>query len=254
MRLYPSDRPCKHSSRKDRVKEIRQNRRPGLPARSADDDPLGCAVVDASREVARRPMAPALALLGPWLALALIAAFRDGGSSDTGLTIAAVGAILACALALLLAAIGRLELPRPTGAGLVALAGLGLWCAVALASISWSLSPADSWQDGIHVACAAAALAGGMWIGALLVARPRPPASSSRRSRSPSRSTRSRSARSAASSSPPRSRGCASRSATRTRWRRSSCRAFPRHSCSGADGALSHAQEAPRVSPCSPSP
>ena len=113
-------------------------------------------------------MVPALALLGPWLALALIAAFRDGGSSDTGLTIAAVGAILACALALLLAAIGRLELPRPTGAGLVALAGLGLWCAVALASISWSLSPADSWQDGIHVACAAAALAGGMWIGALL--------------------------------------------------------------------------------------
>ena len=113
-------------------------------------------------------MVPALALLGPWLALALIAAFRDGGSSDTGLTIAAVGAILACALALLLAAIGRLELPRPTGAGLVALAGLGVWCAVALASISWSLSPADSWQDGIHVACAAAALAGGMWIGALL--------------------------------------------------------------------------------------
>jgi hypothetical protein len=124
--------------------------------------------VDASREVARRPKVPALALLGPWLALALVAAFRDGGSSDTGLTIAAVGAILACALALLLAATGRLELPRPTGAGLVALAGLGLWCAVALASIAWSLSPADSWQDGIHVACAVAALAGGMWIGALL--------------------------------------------------------------------------------------
>jgi hypothetical protein len=124
--------------------------------------------VDASREVARRPKVPALALLGPWLALALVAAFRDGGSSDTGLTIAAVGAILACAFALLLAATGRLELPRPTGAGLIALAGLGLWCAVALASIAWSLSPADSWQDGIHVACAAAALAGGMWIGALL--------------------------------------------------------------------------------------
>ena len=80
-------------------------------------------------------MVPALALLGPWVALALVAAFRDGGSSDTGLTIAAVGAILASALALLLAAIGRLELPRPTGAGLAALAGLGLWCAVALASI-----------------------------------------------------------------------------------------------------------------------
>ncbi len=124
--------------------------------------------MDASREVARRPKAPALALLGPWLVLALVAAFRDGGSSDTGLTIAAVGAILACTLALLLAAIGRLELPRPTGAGLVALAGLGLWCAVSLASIAWSLSPAASWQDGIHVACAAAALAGGMWIGALL--------------------------------------------------------------------------------------
>ena len=115
--------------------------------------------MDASREVARRPKVPALALLGPWLALALVAAFRDGGSSDTGLTIAAVGAILACALALLLAATGRIELPRPTGAGLVALAGLGLWCAVAFASIAWSLSPADSWQDGIHVACAAAALA-----------------------------------------------------------------------------------------------
>ncbi len=124
--------------------------------------------MDASREVARRPKVPALALLGPWLALALVAAFRDGGSSDTGLTIAAVGAVLACALALLLAAAGRLELPRPSGAGLVALAGLGLWCAVAFASIAWSLSPADSWQDGIHVACAAAALAGGMWIGALL--------------------------------------------------------------------------------------
>jgi O-Antigen ligase len=124
--------------------------------------------VDARREAARRPSAPALALLAPWLLLTLFTAFRDGGSSDMGLAIAAVGAIVACFVALLLAASGRLELPRPSGAALVALAGLGLWCAVALASIAWSLSPAASWVDGIHVACAAAALAGGMWIGALL--------------------------------------------------------------------------------------
>ena len=58
--------------------------------------------MDASREVARRPLVPALALLGPWLALALIAAFRDGGSSRHGSHDRAVGAILACALALLL--------------------------------------------------------------------------------------------------------------------------------------------------------
>jgi hypothetical protein len=124
--------------------------------------------VDARREAARRPSAPALALLAPWLVLALFAAFRDGGSSETGLTIAAVGAIAACIVALVVSASGHLELPRPSGAALVALAGLALWCGVALASIAWSLSPAASWVDGIHVACAAAALAGGMWIGALL--------------------------------------------------------------------------------------
>jgi hypothetical protein len=162
---------------------------------------------------------PALALLGPWIALALVAAFRDGGSSDTGLTIAAVGAVLACALALLLAATGRLELPRPTGAGLVALAGLGLWCAVALASIAWSLSPADSWHDGIHVACAAAALAGGMWIGALL----RRPAQAA----------------------------CLVLVAIAVTV---AVYAIAQRSCSEAGGAWPHAPGAPRASPCSPWP
>jgi hypothetical protein len=124
--------------------------------------------VEARREAARRPSAPALALLVPWLLLALVAAFRDGGSSPMGLAIAAVGAILASTIALALSSSLRLELPRPSGAGLVALAGAGLWCAMAFASLAWSLSPAASWTDAIHVACATAAIAGGMWIGALL--------------------------------------------------------------------------------------
>jgi O-antigen ligase len=124
--------------------------------------------VDARREAARRPSAPALALLVPWLLLALVAAFRDGGSSPTGLAIAAVGTILASAIALALSSSLRLGLPRPSGAGVVALAGAGLWCAIAFASLAWSLSPAASWNDAIHVACATAAIAGGMWIGALL--------------------------------------------------------------------------------------
>jgi O-antigen ligase len=98
----------------------------------------------------------------------LAVAFEDGGSSPIGLALAAVGATAAAVVALVLVASGRLELPRPSGAGIVALAGLGLWCAIALASISWSLSPQASWTDGIHVACAAAALAGGMWLGALV--------------------------------------------------------------------------------------
>ncbi len=117
---------------------------------------------------ARRLSAPALALLSVWLVLVLAVALEDGGSSPFGLAIATVGSTLALLLALVLSASGTLELPRPSGAGIVALAGLGLWCAVALASISWSLSPQDSWTDGIHVACAATALAGGMWIGALV--------------------------------------------------------------------------------------
>jgi hypothetical protein len=124
--------------------------------------------VEARREVARRPSAPALALLVPWLLLALVAAFRDGGSSPMGLAIAAVGAILTSTVALALSSSLRLGLPRPSTAGLVALAGAGLWCAVAFASLAWSLSPAASWTDAIHVACATAAIAGGMWIGALL--------------------------------------------------------------------------------------
>ena len=91
--------------------------------------------------------------------------------------------------------------------------------------------------------------------GRCCVALPRPPASSWRRSRSPSRSTPSRSARSAASSSPPRSRGCASRSATRTRWRRSSCRAFPTTLVLGSRrSVVARAGGAASVSPCSPSP
>jgi O-antigen ligase len=100
--------------------------------------------------------------------LSLVVAFHDGGSSPLGLAIAAVGMIAVPLVALILAASGRLDLPRPSGAGVVALAGLGVWCAIALASISWSLSPQSSWQDGIHVACAVAALATGMWIGALV--------------------------------------------------------------------------------------
>jgi hypothetical protein len=124
--------------------------------------------VDARREAARRHSAPALALLAPWLVVALVSAFRDGGSSPKGLAIAAVGAIVACTVALALTATARIGTPRPSGAGLVALAGLGLWCAVSFASIAWSLEPAASWTDGIHVACATAALAGGMWIGALV--------------------------------------------------------------------------------------
>jgi O-Antigen ligase len=124
--------------------------------------------VDARREAARRPSAPALALLVPWLLLTLVATFRDGGSSPMGLAVAAVGAILASTVALALSSSVRLGLPRPSGAGVVALAGAGLWCAVAFASIAWSLSPAASWKDAIHVACATAAIAGGMWIGALL--------------------------------------------------------------------------------------
>jgi O-antigen ligase len=124
--------------------------------------------VEARREAARRPSAPALALLIPWLLLALVAAFRDGGSSPMGLAIAAVGAILASTVALALSSSLRLGLPRPSTAGLVALAGAGLWCAMAFASLAWSLSPAASWTDAIHVACATAAIAGGIWIGALL--------------------------------------------------------------------------------------
>ncbi len=85
-----------------------------------------------------------------------------------GLAIAAVGAILASTVALALSSSVRLGLPRPSGAGLVALGGAGLWCAMAFASLAWSLSPAASWTDAIHVACATAAIAGGMWIGALL--------------------------------------------------------------------------------------
>ena len=124
--------------------------------------------MDARREAGRRPSAPALALLLPWLLLTLVATFRDGGSSPMGLAIAAVGAILASAVALAIASTARLGLPRPSGAGVVALTGAGLWCAMAFASIAWSLSPAASWKDAIHVACATAAIAGGMWIGALL--------------------------------------------------------------------------------------
>lgn len=85
-----------------------------------------------------------------------------------GLAIAAVGAILANTVALALSSSVRLGLPRPSTAGVVALAGAGLWCAMAFASLAWSLSPASSWADAIHVACATAAIAGGMWIGALL--------------------------------------------------------------------------------------
>jgi O-Antigen ligase len=124
--------------------------------------------VDARREAGRRPSAPALALLLPWLLITLVATFRDGGSSQMGLAIAAVGALLASVAALAVASTARLGLPRPSGAGLVALTGAGLWCAMAFASIAWSLSPAASWKDAIHVACATAAIAGGMWIGALL--------------------------------------------------------------------------------------
>jgi O-antigen ligase len=98
--------------------------------------------------------------------LALVVAFHDGGSSPLGLAIAAVGVSLGLFLALVLCASGRLPLPRTSGAGLVALAGLALWCLTALASISWSLSPAESWTDGIRVAAATGALCGGMWIGA----------------------------------------------------------------------------------------
>ncbi|MEO9177177.1 MAG: hypothetical protein ABI317_16810, partial [Gaiellales bacterium] len=127
--------------------------------------------MNARREAVRRPSAPALALLSVWLLLVLAVAFENGGSSPFGLALAAVGASAAALVALVVVASGRLELPRPTGAGLVALAGLGLWCAMALASISWSLSPQTSWVDGIHVACALTALAAGMWIGALV---PRP--------------------------------------------------------------------------------
>lgn len=104
----------------------------------------------------------------PWLGIVLVATFRDGGSSPMGLTIAAVGAMLASAIALAISTTGRIGLPRPSGAGLVALAGAALWCATAFASIAWSLSPAASWKDAIHVACAVAAIAGGMWLGALL--------------------------------------------------------------------------------------
>jgi O-antigen ligase len=124
--------------------------------------------VDARREAVRRPSAPALALLLPWLLLTLAATFRDGGSSQMGLAIAAVGAILASTVALAVASTARLGLPRPSGAGVVALTGAGLWCGMAFASIAWSLSPAASWKDAIHVACATAAIAGGMWLGALL--------------------------------------------------------------------------------------
>ena len=100
--------------------------------------------------------------------IVLVVTFHDGGSSPMGLAIAAVGAILASGVALALSSSVRLGLPRPSGAGLVALAGAGLWCAAAFASISWSLSPAASWTDAIHVACAVAAIAAGMWMGALL--------------------------------------------------------------------------------------
>jgi O-antigen ligase len=139
-----------------------------VPVTARGREPLGFAVVDAPREAARRPSAPALALLVPWLALALVSSFRDGGSSPTGLAVAAVGAILASLVALTLTASGRIGLPRPSRAGLIALAGVALWGSVAFASIAWSLSPAASWKDAIHVACAAAAIAGGIWIGALL--------------------------------------------------------------------------------------
>ena len=73
--------------------------------------------MDARREAARRPSAPALALLVPWLLLALVAAFRDGGSSPMGLALAAVGAILASTVALALSSSLRLGLPRPSDCG-----------------------------------------------------------------------------------------------------------------------------------------
>ncbi len=132
-------------------------------------DVLRCATVDARREAQRRPSAPALALLLPWLLVALVGDVPRRGQLTDGAR-DRVGRRdprehrRARARELRRASAFRARASRASSRSPGRASG-ARW-----RSPRWRgrSRPPPPGRDAIHVACATAAIAAGMWIGALL--------------------------------------------------------------------------------------
>ena len=103
-----------------------------------------------------------------WLALIVATAFAREADGEA---LAQAGTLVALGLAAIATAAGLIPRPRALRSAWIAIAALGVLAAVAYASIAWSLRPEASWLDGNRTIGAAAAIALGIVISALV---PRP--------------------------------------------------------------------------------